>query len=520
MIVDLSQKNDRIIISSVNIDGLIDIDTILMDEDNPEEYYFKYVEADINDPKSIPDLKSFRGSNIKKEKTHYFEGTHLNEFLNVELKSRSQQVFEKSRLMKFPNPFAFDIETDITDEYGYSSSELVENKILSISITDINLSTILLVVKNEAQPDFAKNNEINPIEKGVIDNILSDTLGKYFYKGGQDEKNQIEYSVIVFDNEYDMLNTFLQYINKFFHLLIGWNSSGFDLPYLINRCKKIGLDFRKASPTNEMSNGKKSVNKALVRDVPYPKHRLTMDYMNVFKASPKYTTLESFSLDSVSENILKTKKVVYEGNLKTLYDNDYLRFISYAFVDTILVMLLHKTTNLLSTFFFQAHYCRMPFSLLNQNPISMALIYNKLRSKNIFMLSSEYTNNKKREYIGGYVKEPTKHSTNSVMGIDFNSLYPNSMITGYLSVETKFPDTIEMINGTPKDDFNRQKFEQYVSSGYCVTPMGRIYKADPNNLVGSIERDLLDERKIYKSAMTDIYLNLIPKIKKKLEELS
>ena len=53
-------------------------------------------------------------------------------------------------------------------------------------------------------------------------------------------------------------------------------------------------------------------------------------------------------------------------------------------------------------------------------------------------------------------------------------------------------------------------------AGYEQERPGRIYKTDPENLVGSIEEDLLKERKIYRNAMDDIYLNIIPKIKEKL----
>jgi len=516
MIIDLSQKKDKLIISSVNVNGGIDIDAVPMDSENIDEYYYKYIETSEDDPQAIPNLKSFRGSNIKKEKSHYFEGTHINEFLNVDLKNRSKELFDKTRLMKIPNPFSFDIETEITDEYGYSTPELTENKILSITIADINLSAVYLTIKHDKYPDFVKNNELNPIERGIIDGVLQTALGKYFFKGGKDGKSQIEYSVIVFETEYEMLTTFLHYINKFFHLLIGWNTINFDLPWIFNRCAKIGIDIRKASPTNELSNPKNSVNLALNIPIKYPKHRLSLDYMNIFKASTKYTNFESFSLDAVAENILKINKVTYDGNLRSLYYNDYNRFVAYALVDVILVMLLHKVTNLLSIFFFQSYYCKIPFTSLNQNPISMALIYNKLRSKGIYMLNEEYTNNKNRNYIGGYVKAPTKHSTKAAMCIDFNSLYPNSMISGYLSVETKFPDTIETVDGIPKDKHNEDKFNKYINSGYSVTPMGRIYKTDPENLVGSIEEDLLKERKIYRNAMDDIYLNIIPKIKEKL----
>jgi hypothetical protein len=47
--------------------------------------------------------------------------------------------------------------------------------------------------------------------------------------------------------------------------------------------------------------------------------------------------------------------------------------------------------------------------------------------------------------------------------------------------------------------------------------MGRIYKADENNIYTQIEKNLLAERKIYKKAKEDIFMNIIPSIEAEIE---
>ena len=43
-------------------------------------------------------------------------------------------------------------------------------------------------------------------------------------------------------NEYDMLYTFMMSFVKKFSMMTGWNYIKFDWQYIVNRCKKLGID--------------------------------------------------------------------------------------------------------------------------------------------------------------------------------------------------------------------------------------------------------------------------------------
>lgn len=513
MLIDFIQNQNSVEFSYVNNKGYIEVEELFMEPNSPNGFY-QIMETTEDDPDKLQNLSSFRGSPLKKEIAKSFRKLNQNEFINVTLKELNPELYEKINWLREPKIYSIDIETQITDEYGYSDEDHADNEIISISITNENLNTILFIVKNPKEP----LKELPIKSKNYIESLLEAQLGKYYNMAGPNQNQPCAFSIQEFDTEADMLVAFVAAVQKYFHMIIGWNIFGYDLKYIFKRCDKLGIDYKKMSPVNALAPEKKSINLALEVPLKYPRHRLAADYMRIFKASETFRNLDSYSLDNVSHVVLELGKVTYEGNLRKLYEDDYLKFVAYALVDTILVMLLHLQTNLLSTYFFQSYYNSLPYMRLNQNPISEALIYRELRRKNLFIVESEYPKKVYNSYPGGFVKLPTVHEVLAAMGIDFNSLYPNAMISCYLSFDNKFDDTIKMDEfGKPINEFNRAKFEKYKSMGYCITPMGRIYKADENNIYTQIEKNLLAERKIYKKAKEDIYMNIIPSIEAEIE---
>lgn len=498
MIIDFTQKKDGIDISYVNDVNQISIEEIIL-----EDGYNNYVECDDYDPNKLKELTSFRGSSIKKEKAKFFSHHNINEFFNKTLSEYPE--YNKFTRLAIPNPFSVDIETDIDNVKGYAPPSNPFNGITSISFTDINMNSILFIVKNPVHPIFSETDKL------FIQNILQQSLKEYYYK------YDFETEIRIFDTEFEMLNVFLECINKHFHLLIGWNFLAFDWQYIFNRCEMIGIDVKKASPTRKLTKKNIEINPQTRIELKIPTHRIISCYMTLFKNSLVYNNLGSYSLDNIAETILGLQKVKYAGNLKTLYDTEYLKFVAYAFIDTILVMLIHKATNLLTVDFFQSHYTNVPYQRLSQNSISEALVYAELRENNQFLLESEKSQEQKRPYKGGFVKNPTKKQVASVFGLDFKALYPNGMITMGLSPEAKIDILNVNEDGFPADYIEEQKWQKYKAMGYGLSPMGRVYDLNYDALYTRIEKKLLAQRGIFQGHMSDIYLKVIPKIEDEIK---
>ena len=502
MIIDYTQKKDGVDISYINDNNQIEIITVPLTHG-----YYKYVACENFDNSAIENLVSFKNkSKIKRETTKYFNNHNINEFLNNEIKVEHPNIFEKISKLKMPNPFSIDIETEITAEFGYSTPEKVENKILSISITDINLETIYFCLENKDKPKIS----LEDFES--IKNIVSSTLGEH------KDKYNFGFQIRIFKSETEMLNVFLECINKFFHSQIGWNFTMFDWLYITNRCKKLGIDIKKASPIHKITKQKFVLKDKSEVVIDFPTHRVIIDYMTLFKESLIYNNLDSYSLDNISSLILKLNKVSYTGNLKTLYETDFNKFIAYALIDTILVMLIHKSTNLYDVDFFESYFNGIPFAKISQNSISEALIYNELRNENIFLLESEFNNVVKRSYQGGYVKTPTKKIIDLGLGVDFSGLYPNSMITNDISPENKI-DKLLMDNfGKPLNEKELKKWMEYKDMGFTLTPFGTIYNGKTDGVFVRVEKKLIKQRKIFKGHAEDLYLNVIPKIENLIKQ--
>ena len=499
--VDSRSRNDYYCeLSYTNEVGMIDVERVYFDGGFPA-----FVECDEYDPDRL-DITSYLGKPLKYELRSTVSNFNAHHLLDHVIRQKNPDLYDRYSKLNIPRVFSIDIETEINNENGYSSPDKAENRILSISITSDNFNTLCLVV------DDKKYEKLTISDRAYIDSILEDSLGDFY------NQRSYDYQIKAFDNEYDMLNTFVSHINRYFHVTIGWNVLDYDWTYIQNRCKRLGINFYKSSPTGEKCPPKNSINIGLMTSVDTARHRLFVDYMNLFKSSYVYKNLSGFSLNAISEEILGLSKVSYSGNLRTLYESDRLKFYAYALVDTILVMLLHHTTALFNINVFQAYYNGIPYMKLNQNPVSEKLIYRYLIARNKVFIESEFSTQDVRPYPGGFVKQPTKLTSNSTMGLDFNSLYPNSMITSMLSFETKSDISIEVgEDGRPVNESEMSRWLGYRDQGYSLAPTGRLYRRVDDAIITEIEKSLLAERSEFKKIYMDIYLKYIPLIEKSLK---
>jgi len=154
-------------------------------------------------------------------------------------------------------------------------------------------------------------------------------------------------NTILFDSEYDMLDTFLNLIQDA-DVLSGWNSEGFDMPYTVNRVIKVlsKEDTRRFCLFNHYPKkreyekyGKDAVTYDLIG-------RVHLDSLELYR---KYTYEErhSYRLDAIAEYELGETKTVYEGTLDQLYNNDFKKFIEYNRQDCALLDKLDKKLKLL-----------------------------------------------------------------------------------------------------------------------------------------------------------------------------
>ena len=122
------------------------------------------------------------------------------------------------------------------------------------------------------------------------------------------------------EREEDLLKTFLDLIDDA-DILSGWNSEGFDIPYMVQRTNRVLSkdDTRRFCLWGQFPKqreferfGASNLTFDLIG-------RVHMDYMQLYR---KYTYEErhSYSLDAISEYELGESKTQYEGTLDQLYN--------------------------------------------------------------------------------------------------------------------------------------------------------------------------------------------------------
>ena len=229
-------------------------------------------------------------------------------------------------------------------------------------------------------------------------------------------------------------------------VITGWNSKFFDIPYLVNRIRRIfGPDLgeeniKKLSPWGMVERREARIAyKSMNRDETYDFQGISqMDYMEVFKKfGYAYGQQESYSLNHIAHVVLEEEKLSYEehGSLFNLYKADHQKFIDYNIKDVELVDRLEDKMGLITLAMTMAYRGGVNYNdTFGTTAIWDSIIYRDLYQDNIivpFPVESD-----KGTYPGGHVKEPQVGMHKHVVSFDLNSLYPSIIMQFNMSPET------------------------------------------------------------------------------------
>lgn len=378
---------------------------------------------------------------------------------------------DKEQLLGYKpiNFYFFDIETEIQDEFP--DSENAKTPIVSIAVTALNstLTTIVLTI------DPVTKDEVNSAEQ----------ITKKYIKDNYDSSIDVDVRFIQCSNEEHMLQMFLQ-MYKAIPAMSGWNTDGYDWPYIIKRMQKYGLSMKMASMDGTVD-----------RTLGLPNHKLNPDYMELFKAYDySLRPYESFRLDWVALKSLGLPKLPYDGTLKQLRENDIGRFLAYNAIDTIIVGLLHKKHNLVSVLNGLTMVTLLPMrqsaGAVNQSEAVMFNHYiNNVKGPNgeNIVCPQKDARVDKYKYDGGYVKDPVRGVSKFNACFDFSSLYPSLMRTTNIS-----PTNILLEGRT----LTRDEILKYKDNpDYVISVQNRLYDNRTDCAYKMIQSKLYAGRKSY-----------------------
>jgi DNA polymerase elongation subunit (family B) len=368
-----------------------------------------------------------------------------------------------------------------------------------INVTNIDIE----VQSNEGfpEPDEAKY----PITAICLKNNIDNTfyvwgLGDYDVTKTIMKDNRVVYVKCATENE--LLLRFLAHWSTPSHMpdvVTGWNMRTFDIPYIVNRCRRI-LDEDKIkllSPWGRVEEKQVTMMKKQTQlyDIIGVSQ---IDYLDLFKKfGYSFGAQESYRLDHIAYVVLGERKLEYDGSLHSLYMNDHQKFIDYNIRDVDLVDRIDDKIGLMTLCFTMAYKAGVNFNdTFGTTGIWDTLIYRYLLPQNIIVPPNKESF--KSDYEGGYVKPPQCGVHDWVASFDVNSLYPNIIVQWNMSPETIMkgrydhrisPDSI-------LEGYVPEKVE-----GVGVAGSGQMFSNAKQGFMPKIIEEMYDERVKIKKLM-------------------
>jgi len=397
--------------------------------------------------------------------------------LNEEVRTLIDLYYENDDVSKGHRDFYFDIET-AKDENGYSTIDDVRTAITSIAYYDKAGNDRRVLILDER----------NRIKESVIEGD--------------------NYVLEIFRSERDLLTRF---INAFAEIqptvITGWNTDGYDIPYLLGRCKKVlgNQSIKKFSPAGIVTQNPKS-KKWKIFGVS------SLDYIKLYK-NFTYTELPNYRLDTVGKTELGKGKVEYDGDLDDLFEQDIHKFAYYNMTDVDLVYELDEKLQLINLARTICHKGHVPYEdvYYASKYLDGAAIVDLKR--NGFVAPNKqfrFIEEERQDALAGaYVMPPIPGLYKWIYDLDLTSLYPSIIMSLNISPETK----IGVINNWDEECLLSPKSQevninnniipdvkQWLSNNkYTVASNGAVYDTSRKGFLPAILEKWFNERVTFKN---------------------
>jgi DNA polymerase elongation subunit (family B) len=218
----------------------------------------------------------------------------------------------------------------------------------------------------------------------------------------------------------------------------GWNSEGYDVPYMVNRISRLlGADHTRRLCLWDMKPQRREFEKyGKVAETFDFVGRVHLDYLELYR---KYTyhEMHSYRLDAIGEYELGETKVQYEGTLDQLYNNDFEKFIAYNRQDTALLVKLDAKLQYIDLVNVLAHANTVTLrTTMGAVAVTDQAIINEAHSRGLMVPDRKRGEGVETQAAGAYVAYPKKGIHDWIGSMDLNSLYPSLIRALNMSPET------------------------------------------------------------------------------------
>ena len=386
---------------------------------------------------------------------------------------------------QFPlKTFLLDIEVDTTVDSAFPTPEK--------AAVPINLITVYDTISEITHT------------WGLV-NIYEPTLHNCVYYRCKDERDLILRFVDFWKSDYPDIAS-------------GWNSSGFDFPYIINRFMKIfGEDFiKQLSPTGSVRGRKVFTDMGREMTIWSINGISLIDYMDLYKTfSPGEK--ESFGLNYIAELELGEGKIAHNAvSLGELAQTDWKLFVDYNIQDVHLLVKLEEKLKFLEIARMLSYKgCTNFEAALGKVAIVTGAVAIQA-FKQGFVIPTFPNKQERESYEGGFVRDPEKGIQKAIVSFDVNSLYPNTIITLNISPETKLGKiidgefgvtstiTLRLIDGKTYTLTSEKLKEFLISESVSISKAGVLYSQKHKGVIPNLIDEIYKERVNTKLELTKL----------------
>ena len=378
--------------------------------------------------------------------------------------------------------------------YTYLSETYAQN--IDWDSNNIYIATIDIEVKSEngfPDPEKAEEEMLSiTIKNQMTKNIVVWGIGDFI-----NEREDVTY--VRCDNEVDLLTKFINFWSADYpDIITGWNTEFFDMPYLVNRIRKVlGEDKTKQLSPWGIVNARSVYSYGRDQQIYDIFGVANIDYLQLYRKFT-YSNQESYSLDHIASVELGEKKLQNPyDTFRDWYTNDFQSFIEYNIVDVELVDRIDDKMKLMDLLLTMAYDSKVNYEdVFGTVKYWDVLIFNFLKKRNI-VIPQKKVNQKPEKFEGGYVKEPHVGHHKWVVSFDLNSLYPHLIMQYNISPETLVP---KMINGLSVDKM-LDGVDIDIPDNTTVTPNGALFRKDRTGFLPKLMSGIYNDRTTYKKKM-------------------
>ena len=315
-------------------------------------------------------------------------------------------------------------------------------------------------------------------------------------------------------DEHDLLTKFLRVwqSGRFMpDVITGWNIEFFDIPYLVNRIKRIlgNKEANLLSPWGILNERKLEIH-GKEMTVYVPAGINVLDYYALYKKF-SFGNEESYKLDHIAEKVLGQKKLDFKSegyvSLDDMYQRNFEMFIDYNIHDVTLIDLLEEKLKFIEQVIAFAYDAKVNYAdtFTTVRPWDI-IIHNYLMDRCIVVPRMKI-NTFDQELIGGYVKEPRLGLSKWVVSFDLNSLYPHLFMHYNISPETYIGSAKE--DGWPSLDELLEGNLGNLQDEYAYAANGTMYRKNKQGFLPALMEKMYNDRVEYKQKMIECKKKLI-----------